>query len=501
MKEYTLLEKEKSFDILILAEGTYPYVRGGVSSWIHHLISIFPEYKFGIVFLGSKKEDYGEVQYTFPENLVYLKAVFIFDFAYFKIKKGLKIKKSTIEDVFKLHKWYKGLEPNFPPVFHSPRTFYEDLEADKFLYSRDSFDFIVQNYLQSAKELPFIDYFWQIRNLHLPVLESSKICKLDFKCKVIHSPSTGYAGFLGSLLSYDRNIPFILTEHGIYVRERKIDIFSQEDNIYGYNLFSSDKSKLDIKKMWISLFEGLAKITYNRAFKIVSLFPKARDIQVKIGAPKEKCLVIPNGINLGIFKKEKQQRKNVIVNIGRVVKIKDIKTFIKAMGVLLTKKKDVEGWIVGPTEEDEEYARECLDLVAALGLEDKIKFLGFRKPEEILPGVKLLTLTSISEGMPLVILEAFACGVPVVATDVGACKDLIYGQEGEDKALGKAGEIVPLASPKEIARVYLDFLVDREKWQKASLVAQKRVHTFYSQKVFYNNYKMLYQEALSKWPV
>lgn len=48
----------------------------------------------------------------------------------------------------------------------------------------------------------------------------------DRNIKIIHSPSTGYAGFLGAMLKQVKNIPYIITEHGIYTKERKIDILN-----------------------------------------------------------------------------------------------------------------------------------------------------------------------------------------------------------------------------------------------------------------------------------
>ena len=47
-------------DIALLLEGTFPYVSGGVSSWVNQIIRAFPEYRFAIVFLGSRREDYGD---------------------------------------------------------------------------------------------------------------------------------------------------------------------------------------------------------------------------------------------------------------------------------------------------------------------------------------------------------------------------------------------------------------------------------------------------------
>ena len=59
-------------DVGLLLEGTYPYVSGGVSSWVHQIINGFPELTFAICFLGSRKQDYGAKKFQLPANVVHL---------------------------------------------------------------------------------------------------------------------------------------------------------------------------------------------------------------------------------------------------------------------------------------------------------------------------------------------------------------------------------------------------------------------------------------------
>mgnify|MGYP003350632793 CR=1 FL=1 len=70
----------KSCDIMLLLEGTFPYVSGGVSSWVNQIIRGFPEYTFGICFLGSRREDYGDMRYPLPANVVHLECHYLYDF-------------------------------------------------------------------------------------------------------------------------------------------------------------------------------------------------------------------------------------------------------------------------------------------------------------------------------------------------------------------------------------------------------------------------------------
>ena len=66
-------------DIGLLLEGTFPYVSGGVSSWVNQIIRAYPEYRFAIVFLGSRREDYGEAKYELPANVVHFEAHYLYD--------------------------------------------------------------------------------------------------------------------------------------------------------------------------------------------------------------------------------------------------------------------------------------------------------------------------------------------------------------------------------------------------------------------------------------
>ena len=66
------------------------------------------------------------------------------------------------------------------------------------------------------------------------------------------------------------------------------------------------------------------------------------------------------------------------------------------------------------------------ELVRQKGLEDHIKFLGFREDiEAIIRLADVTLLTSKTESFPLVLLESSREKVPVITTDVGGVRDMI----------------------------------------------------------------------------
>ena len=502
MKNHYLL-KADSVDIMLLAEGTYPYVKGGVSSWIHQLMSGLPHKRFGICFIGSSEEDYEDIQYKFPDNLVHLEIHYLFQKSEIpSVQERMRIDHEVMDAVDQLHKEMDGKNISLPKKVREPAFFIEELTFEKFLYSKDTWEFIRRSYYIHASKVPFLDYFWTIRNMHRPIWIIASIIRQFPQIGLLHAPSTGYAGFLGMLASYQKEIPFILTEHGIYTRERKIDLLSADwINYHPLALLSTPEEDDYIKDLWVGFFEKVARMSYERASRIISLFNGARKVQIAFGADPKKTEVIPNGVDvegLGeLLALRDKKTPHVIGLIGRVVSIKDIKTFIRAMRIVIDRMSDAEGWIVGPDDEDPEYAKECREMVEALQLQSHVKFLGFRNIREIYPKIGLLTLTSISEGMPLVVLEGFAAGVPAVTTDVGSCRELIYGGiDEEDKSLGAAGAVTPIAHPTEIAKAYIDFLSDGEVWEKAQNIGLQRVRRYYRQESFLESYDKLYDELL-----
>lgn len=132
-----------------------------------------------------------------------------------------------------------------------------------------------------------------------------------------------------------------------------------------------------------------------------------------------------------------------------------------------------------------------------LELEDKIKFIGEQKMMEIYPQIDLLLMTSISEGSPFVMLESFAVGLPVVSTDVGGCRELIEGKNEEDKSLGLAGRIVPMADAEGIANAAYELLTDEKTWNSAKHTAATRVRKYYSMDELIQNYTLIYDAAIT----
>lgn len=498
-----------SVDVLLLLEGTFPFVAGGVSSWVHQIILGFPELRFGAIFLGSRPEDYGDIRYSLPANLVHLEAAYIFSDQEKPPVRAVKAPAQTMAQVETLHAL---LETNLkhPDCPHHFISLMDEAGPDGqlsqavFLHSQPAWDFIKKNYRQRSTDPSFVDYFWTIRTIHTPFWRLREVALRCPPARIYHAVSTGYAGILGALLKHRNKKPFILSEHGIYVKERKIDLYQAHWLKDNRSVFEHDPSKVSyFRQLWIRFFEHLGYVTYQAADDIVALYEANRQRQLQDGAPPARTSNIPNGIDLARFAPLRALRPAtpppVLCLIGRVVPIKDIKTFIRAMRIVVNHLPQAQAWIAGPQDESPEYARECRELAVQLGLGEQVKFLGFQKLTDLLPKVGLVVLSSISEALPLVILEGYAAGVPALATDVGSCRQLVFGLPGEDAALGASGRVVRIADPAAMAQAALALLEDPQEWQRASAAAIQRVEKYYSQHMMFDRYRALYNKNF-QWP-
>ena len=503
-RELPRLAPGESADVGLLLEGTYPYVSGGVSTWVHEIITGLPDLTFGVIFLGASPETYGEIRYQLPRNLVHLETHYLMSGpgtapageAVPRVRERGVIEKraplsAALADMVGLHDAFKARAAGFDPRHLDAAGALDEpggVSLRQFLSDDQVWARLCQEYDLSCQSTSFLDYFWTVRTMHRPLFTLAELARRAPRFRLLHAVSTGYAGFLGALLHRQRGCPFIVTEHGIYTKERKIDLaraaWIRDESAPGAGGLGQELGYL--RQLWIRFFEGLGRAAYASARPIVSLYEGNRARQIEDGAASERTRVIPNGIDVARFAALRAARPEaaapppVLGLVGRVVPIKDIKTFVRAMRTVVAEIPEAQGWIVGPDDEDPRYADECRALARSLGLERVVRFLGFRPAEEILPQLGLGVLTSISEALPLFVLESFAAGVPVVATDVGSCRALVEGGDAADRARGVAGAIAPFAAPEALARAAVALLRDPARWRQAAAAGVARVEALYT---------------------
>ena len=247
-------------DVCLILEGTYPYVAGGVSTWVAQLLNYMPQLSFSILFIGARRELSMQLKYELPPNVVELNEVFLHDMPppldrSFKMARhpelweALEIFETAIVNGEPLDPLAVALAVKEIP---GNREFMHMM-----LQSHAAWDRVVDLYNRTApRNASFLDFFWTHRYINLPVLQLLRHPLPE--ARLYHAACTGYAGLLGALAHKQTSAPFVLTEHGIYTRERRIEIFNAD-----WILAANADSFLDIprlesffKNWWTNFFQG-----------------------------------------------------------------------------------------------------------------------------------------------------------------------------------------------------------------------------------------------------
>ena len=472
--------------ICLFLEGSYPHITGGVSTWAQMLIKNMPEFEFIIYSIGAEEKYRGSYKYKLPANVTSIHEVFIDEMLKERGSYGKRYRLSR-DEIINLKNLITGEKVEWSHIFN--------LMAQKrirnimdFFMSYNFFDILKEAYVEKFHSTPFTEFFWTIRSMLIPIffILKSELPKAD----VYHSAANGYAGLFASMAKFIYKKPFLLTEHGIYSREREEEIIK------------SSWARGYFKDMWIKFFYNICSGVYEFSDEVFTLFEKNREIEIELGCPEQKISIIPNGIDIEEFRgKEDYARKkdsdDDIINIAtitRIVPIKDIKTMIHSFAHVKKSVKNAKFYIIGPIDEDEQYYEECKKLARRLDL-DSLTFTGKADIRNYLKDMDILVMTSISEGQPFVILEGMAAKKPFVTTDVGGCSELLFGK---NDGFGKAGLIEPVMDIEKISNAIIKLCRDGDLRKEMGENGFKRVSALYNYRNCVNSYKGAYKKLLGK---
>lgn len=188
---------------------------------------------------------------------------------------------------------------------------------------------------------------------------------------------------------------------------------------------SSHKSKADqMKKAWAA------------ADKVISVSDSLRQHAIRLGTNADKTVVVGNGVEtkrfFPILSHGLRERigipddAKVMVTIGGLVDRKGFHRVIDALPKLSN--DNIHYLIIGGATKEGDNSEQLKRQVEKLGLNNRVHFLGKKKPDELreyLSAADLFVLMSTNEGWANVILESMACGTPVLASNVGGNAEVV----------------------------------------------------------------------------
>jgi len=173
------------------------------------------------------------------------------------------------------------------------------------------------------------------------------------------------------------------------------------------------------------------------ASKVIAVSNVEVDQYLKMGVPKEKIVVIPNGIDVDLFNDLQEKgtfrkqygisEKYIILFLGRLHEIKGIDFLIKSYAEL---RKELDDVVLVLAGSDDGYKAKAEMLINDLDLTNGVRFIGHVGGADKLAAyvdANVLVLPSIFEIFGLVPFEAIMCGTPIIVTDDCGCGELVRG--------------------------------------------------------------------------
>jgi glycosyltransferase involved in cell wall biosynthesis len=175
----------------------------------------------------------------------------------------------------------------------------------------------------------------------------------------------------------------------------------------------------------------------------------------------------------------------VVMVFSRLNRMKGVEYFLDAAAMVASRIPVAQFLIVGDgasRPELEKYA-------AHLGLAERIAFTGFRTDgRDLLLGVSVSVLPSLSEGLSNSLLESMASGVPVIAARVGGNPEIV-----ED---GVSGFLVPPRDAVALAGAIITLLEHRELASRFGEAGRRRVAELFSMERSVGEVERLYQRLV-----
>jgi glycosyltransferase involved in cell wall biosynthesis len=310
-----------------------------------------------------------------------------------------------------------------------------------------------------------------LRPLGMPVLETD----------LVHATANGPGALMGLLAKWRHGTPVLLSEHGVYLRERMLAIRRSGD-------------ARAARAAQIRFFLRLTELCYRHADLVAPVSGFNGRWARRGGAAPERVRTMHNGVDpaaLPLLTEEPAEP--TVAFVGRIDPLKDIELLVTAFAQVRRAIPAARLRLFGGVPAgNEDYARRCEARVAELGLGDAVTFEGPVSPvSEAFRRGHLVVLSSRSEGLPLTIIEAAMSGRATVATDVG----------GMAEAVGDGGLVVPAGDAPAFAAACVRLLRDHELRHELAARGRRRALELFTLEKFAEGFRSVYVSLAQRRPL
>jgi glycosyltransferase involved in cell wall biosynthesis len=475
--------------VLFCTEGTYPFVEGGVGTWCDIICRELPQVEFTLYAVTGSPE----VSYKFdpPPNARRVVHVPLFGTRDPSEAFGARRERASeqeIDEVFVplLRRLLEGLDVegaeirDYGVVVYELWRWFGTHEWRQTWKSRPVYEAFAAYAATRARpgEVPTVgDVDAALGWLHAffaPL--AAPVPRSD----LVHATIAGFAALPGIVAKHRDGTPFLVTEHGVYVRERYISVSTSDFSQYA-------------KRFLMSLTGFVARLVYAHADLVAPVVAYNQRWELPFGVDASRISAIYNGVDPGLFLPRPRPRDApagpVAVAAARIFPLKDIETMIRSAAVARELVPGIRYLVYGSLDADVPYVERCLGLVRELGLEETFELRGFHSnPAELYAEGDICVLSSISEAFPYTVLESMACARPVVGTDVGGVREALDG----------FGIVVPPRDPEAFGRAVARMFDDDEFRRELGRRAREEVLAKYRTSDSVNAYWAAYLELTGR---
>jgi glycosyltransferase involved in cell wall biosynthesis len=263
------------------------------------------------------------------------------------------------------------------------------------------------------------------------------------RCDVVHTSAAGLCALPAVVAKYRYGTPMVLTEHGIYLRERIMALASKP---------------VEEKFLLVNFFRAVTELAYREADTLTPVCGYNAGWEGALGVARNRVRVIHNGRNdeaLSTLPLHPPAGPPTVGYVGRIDPLKDVVTLLRAFALVVKAVPNARLRIWGPAS-SQGYLAHCKRVATALQLLPKGHDHGgavtFEGPTDDLPAAygacDVIALSSVTEGFPYTVVESMLAARPIVATDVGGVSEAIGGVKlgnGETSLLVEPGDPACLA--------------------------------------------------------
>jgi glycosyltransferase involved in cell wall biosynthesis len=496
--------------VLLTTEGTYPFHKGGVSTWCDALISQLSEVDFTL--LALTMHPYLKTSYPLRPNVRQLVTVPLWGIeqpAEFRpevrfpalLEQRWRTTEPIITEHFLPHfaELLRGVtNPGGPPEpvaasILAMHEYFQIYDYDTTLRSRPVWEALLRAFAatgprEACPAEARKSEGWDPSPIAGPtVAEAVKAQRLLYhlfqplslavpRSDVVHSSAAAFCGLPCIVAKLKYGTPFLLTEHGVYIREQYLA------------LRRSIKSPF-VRRFMCGLVNLVAALNYRYADLVSPVCAYNARWEEWWGVPRSRIRVIFNGADPKRFSPGPPAASDrpVVCTIGLIYPLKGQLDLIAAAAFVREQIPNVEFRFYGHPS-DEAYFAACRQSVAARGLERTVTFAGqTATPWQALREADVVAAASISEAFPYSIIEAMLVGSAIVSTDVGGVRE----------ALADTGVLVPPRQPRELAAAIVSLLQSPAQRRRLGQAARARALQHFTDDVFAAGYRQAYQELAS----